>query len=265
MLWGPKDFDGKPIFTDDLKNFIITTQSGIGAWVFIAFASSALLILAKDTKKRVIGLILIAIIGYLFHTEKIVFFAFGVFLPTLVHVFLFTGVFMLVGVLKSKSASGILSLVIFVACGVSLFVLFPNTITGPTEYGMKTYDAAFFQYNQQIFDALLHKKADKDMIYNSTAGVMLTRFIAFAYTYHYLNWFSKTSVIKWHLIPRRSLIIIFSIWVFSLVLYFMDYRTGIMALYFLSYLHVIFEFPLNFRSFKDIGVEVKKRFAGSSA
>jgi hypothetical protein len=28
------------------------------------------------------------------------------------------------------------------------------------------------------------------------------RLIAFAYQYHYLNWFSKTSIIKWHEVTR---------------------------------------------------------------
>src|SRR6185437_466498 len=120
--------------------------------------------------KRVIGLILIAFVGYLFHSERIVFFAFAVFLPTLVHVFLFTGAFILVGALKSRSASGMLSLLVFIGCGVSLFLFFPNTITGPTAYGMKNYDAGFFGYNQQIFDALLHKQASRNDIYNSSLG-----------------------------------------------------------------------------------------------
>ena len=33
-------------------------------------------------------------------------------------------------------------------------------------------------------------------VYESGAGLAVMRLIAFAYTYHYLNWFSKTSVIK---------------------------------------------------------------------
>ncbi len=264
-LWGPKDDYGHTIFSEEIVTFIHNTQGNIPALVFIAFAGSALLILAKDLKKRIIGFILIIIVGYLFRSGKITFFAFAVFLPTLVHVFLFTGAFILVGALKSKSTSGILSLVIFIACAFSLFIFFPDTITPPGTYAMKNYDAGFYQYNQQIFDALLHKTATRDMIYNSTTGIMITRFIAFAYTYHYLNWFSKTSVIKWHQVPRRSLLIIITIWLLSIIIYFMDYRMGIMALYFLSYLHVIFEFPLNFRSFRDIGFEIRSKFKTQNA
>ena len=264
-LWGPKDTDGKLIMTEEVNNFLVSTGKAVPALIFVSFAGSALLILAKSTIKRVVGFILIAVVGYMFHSEKFMYLAFSIFLPTLVHVFVFTGAFILVGALKGKSTSGILSLVVFIACAVSLFVLFPNTITAPTANTIKTYDATFFNYSKQVFDTFFHKIPTKDMIYTSGLGIMLARFIAFAYTYHYLNWFSKTSVIKWHQVPRRSLAVILLIWVFSLVLYFTDYMTGIMALYFLSFLHVIFEFPLNFRSFKDIGVELKQRLTFAKA
>ena len=29
-------------------------------------------------------------------------------------------------------------------------------------------------------------------------------FLAFAYTYHYLNWFSKTLIIKWHQVAKKK-------------------------------------------------------------
>jgi hypothetical protein len=263
QMWGPKDTDGRTIFSEDVTNFIHTFQEAMPLFAFIAFAGSALMIFAKDVRKRVIGFVLIAIVGYMFHTERIAMFALVVFLPTLVHVFIFTGAFILLGALKSRSTSGLLSLVVFVLCAVSLFVLFPNSITGPSGYAANVYDHSFIFFNQQIFDAMLHKTASRDMIYHTQAGIMIARFIGFAYTYHYLNWFSKTSVIKWHQVPKRSLIIIFLVWVVSVALYFWDYLTGIMALYFLSYLHVVFEFPLNFHSFKDIGKELSVRMRPS--
>lgn len=264
-MWGPKDADGQPIITVELNNLLVVSGQYVPFAIFTAFAGSALLITTKETWKRIIGFAVIAAIGYLFHSEKIVFVIFSVFLPTLVHVFVFTGAFILLGALKSKSPSGIWSLVVFILCAVSLFVLFPNTITPPGPEAMRSYDIGFYQFNQQIYDTFLHKPVDRDTIYNSSVGVMITRFIAFAYTYHYLNWFSKTSVIKWHQVPRKSLLLTLAIWIFSVVLYFMNYRTGIMALYFLSFVHVIFEFPLNFRSFKDIGTELKNRMSLAKA
>ena len=103
----------------------------------------------------------------------------------------------------------------------------------------------------------------KDLIYRSPTGIVITRFIAYAYTYHYLNWFSKTSVIKWHETSKRILILMAILWVASLALYAYNYKTGLTALYFLSFLHVILEFPLNFQSFKQVGEEIKLRLKGA--
>jgi hypothetical protein len=82
------------------------------------------------------------------------------------------------------------------------------------------------------------------------------RFIAFAYTYHYLNWFSKTSVIKWHQVPRKTLLITLTVWLASVGFYLYDYSLGLNVLFFLSFLHVFLEFPLNVVSFTGIGKEI---------
>jgi hypothetical protein len=94
--------------------------------------------------------------------------------------------------------------------------------------------------------------APDTLIYNTNAGFIIMRFVAFAYTYHYLNWFSKTSVIQWHKVPKKTLLITILLWVFSVVLYVIDYGVGLKALYFLSFLHVFLEFPLNITSFQGI-------------
>jgi len=264
-MWGPKDTDGHMIMTEDLDHFFVTISHSVSAMIFIAFAGSAILIITKESVKRVVGFLVLAIIGYAVHTEKFMFILFAVLLPTLIHVYVFTGAFILVGALKSKTTSGILSLVVFAVCTASLFLLFPHVITAPSPYAEKTYDATFFIYSQQLFDAFLHQQATKNMIYLSSTGIILARFVAFAYTYHYLNWFSKTSIIKWHLVPRKSLIVVLVLWLLSIVLYIADYRTGIMALFLLSFIHVIFEFPLNFQSFKDIGIELKRKLMTGKA
>ena len=74
------------------------------------------------------------------------------------------------------------------------------------------------------------------------------RFIAFAYTYHYLNWFSKTAIIKWHKAPVRRLSLIGVLWAACIVLYIYNYSGAVKVLFFLSYLHVFLEFPLNHMS-----------------
>ena len=90
----------------------------------------------------------------------------------------------------------------------------------------------------------------------TNSGFVIMRFVAFAYTYHYLNWFSKTSVIKWHLVPKKTLIATILIWLGSVGVYLYDYNLGIRTLFFLSFLHVFLEFPLNFTTFNGIGKEL---------
>ena len=50
---------------------------------------------------------------------------FGLLLPTLIHVYVFTGLFILLGALKGRSLSGILSLVVFAAVGFSFWLYHP--------------------------------------------------------------------------------------------------------------------------------------------
>ena len=83
------------------------------------------------------------------------------------------------------------------------------------------------------------------------------RFIAFAYTYHYLNWFSKTSIIRWHQMGGRRLVIIGALWLASVGLYLYDFKLGFKVLFYLSITHVYLEFPLNHLSIIGIFREVR--------
>ncbi len=104
------------------------------------------------------------------------------------------------------------------------------------------------------------KSAVNQLVFNNPLSIMFARFIAFAYTYHYLNWFSKTSVIGWHQVSRRKLAGVLVIWVFSVGLYLYDYRLGLLALLFLSLLHVVYEFPLNYISVRGSVQMIGQKF-----
>jgi hypothetical protein len=94
------------------------------------------------------------------------------------------------------------------------------------------------------------------IVFKSIPGQSVMRFIAFAYTYHYLNWFSKTSVIKWHQVPRPWLILVIVSWLSAVAIYAVDYMLGLEVLFLLSMLHVFLEFPLNYRSMIGIVEEL---------
>lgn len=182
----------------------------------------------------------------------------ALFIPTLVHVYVFTGMFMLTGALKSRSVSGMLSLVVYVGCTIALFAIARHPVNNSSDYVLHSYDTGFRQVHRQLAALMSHGNTATDL-YHTPLGIMLTRFIAFAYTYHYLNWFSKTSVIRWHKIPAKHIITIVVIWLLAVALYAYDYRTGFAALYFLGMLHVVLEFPLNFQSFRDIGRHMRSK------
>jgi hypothetical protein len=99
------------------------------------------------------------------------------------------------------------------------------------------------------------KKSTDNLIFFSEVGIMLMRFIAFAYLYHYLNWFSKTEVIRWHKVPKVRFILVIVLWLAASIFYSIDYKLGLSVLFFLSFTHVLLEFPLNFISIAGIGTE----------
>jgi hypothetical protein len=90
------------------------------------------------------------------------------------------------------------------------------------------------------------------------------RFIAFAYTYHYLNWFSKTSIFRWHEAAKRQAVWIAALWLVALALYLYDYAIGMTFLYSLSILHVMLEFPLNHQTMAGIMTETSRIFGRRS-
>ena len=110
-----------------------------------------------------------------------------------------------------------------------------------------------------ILDFNLGELSSYNDIYVTAAGESAMRFIAFAYTYHYLNWFSKTSVIRWHEIPRSRYVLVCLLWLASISIYIYDYGLGFRWLFLLSFAHVFLEFPLNHRSFIGIGQLLRDR------
>ncbi len=176
---------------------------------------------------------------------------FGLLLPTIGHVFLFTLLFMWYGTLKSQSGWGYLNLVSMVLA-VLVIAFYPARTFHLSDSVIElTLASAFHQINYLInhwFGLMSDNKADLA----SPAFFKVQSFIAFAYTYHYLNWFSKTSIIKWHQVEKRKFVFSAILWVVSLALYKVDYRLGFSAIAVLSLLHVVLEFPLNFVSMRAI-------------
>ncbi|QEC75317.1 hypothetical protein [Mucilaginibacter ginsenosidivorax] len=221
--------------------------------IYYAFGLSFILLVIPGAIMRVIVFTVIVALGYFLLTNNILRTIFGLYLPTLIHVYVFTGSFLLLGALKNKDFSGYLAFFTFLICPVLLCVLFTGLHNAPAQWAMHNY-GHFANLNTTT---LRSKTID---LYNNKTSIILTRFIAFAYTYHYINWFAKTSVINWHRITITRATIIGILWLASVGLYFYNYNLGIRWLYILSLAHVILEFPLNQRSFMGIGRELRGRF-----
>lgn len=245
--------------------------------IFVAFGAALVFVLFPDRRRRVAGVaaLLVAALAFrAFNTahwqasgvQSWHYMTFTVYLPTLIHVYVFTGAFILYGALKRGDLAGYLSVLAFLAFPALCLVLPIDAAYAPSDGAARNY-GDFRGINQWIVRDFFGGEVTPGEVYSDPLSVAVTRFIAFAYTYHYLNWFSKTSLIQWHRVPRRRLALILAVWAFSVVLYGIDYRLGLQWLLFLSITHVFLEFPLNHRSFIGIGAELARRTrrANSSA
>src|SRR5277367_3300011 len=215
------------------------------ALIYLVFAAAAVAIFVSDWLNA-IGLFLILSLG-LFYFSGFQGYAIAAnLLVSIVHVFLFTGAFILLGALKSKSWVAVLALAVFIACAVA-------TVTVTAPYAMPSDRVQQLYKSFEYLNRDLLRLAGRPSGIYEAAGAGVMRLIAFAYLYHYLNWFSKTSIIKWHEIPRARAVGIVGAWVAGGALYVYDFRVGLGVFYILSLLHVFLEFPLNYQTIVDIG------------
>lgn len=223
---------------------------------YLVFASACLLMFVKN-KAASMALIALTLLSLVFFNGTRYYALTAFFLITIIHVFIFTAAFILLGALKGRSRSGILSLAVFALCVAAFFVYAPEALGSSVGDYVRDSYGPFQTLNAELIKLFrLGAGTSLREIYESSTGLVIMRLIAFAYTYHYLNWFSKTSIIKWHEIPKNRFALILGLWLTSLAVYAYSYQAGIMALYLLSVLHVMLEFPLNHYTFAGIGREL---------
>jgi hypothetical protein len=139
-------------------------------------------------------------------------------LPTLIHVYCFTALFLAYGARKSRTVAGWAPLAVHLTLPV---VLLRYAMPGAS------YIPGFGSF---------------------MVGVVGVQCMAYAYTYHYLNWFAKTRVIGWADVSRRRLALILVLWAASVALYYVNYQLGLTVLFGLSLAHVFLELPLDIRT-----------------
>ena len=231
-------------------------------FLIVGFLFAISLILFKKSKYLIIGLaiaIVIAIILKISVPDYVI--LIGIFLPTIIHVYIFTLLFIIYGAIKSKSKYGIylgisLFLIPFVICLIPIEPLEKM----PTQETLNTYMSSKMIYLNFNIAKMFGGITETNFRLFSEIGFRIQIFVAFAYTYHYLNWFSKISIIGWRKnITKKKGVFILVIWILSISLYIYDFKIGFIALLFLSFLHVFLEFPLNIITIKELFKIPKKK------
>ncbi len=238
-----------------VENVIKLISKQTKVFLLIGFLFAVSLIFFKKNRTLILAFLSITVISFISSTYfPNIFLFIGVFLPTLIHVYIFTLLFILYGALKTKSKYGIYLSIILLAVPFIIFYIPIDTISyQPSAKTKDTFISSNMAVIGSIITSMLNKLQNGKFYLLSEIGIRIQIFIAFAYTYHYLNWFSKTSVIGWKkAISKKKAFLILFIWIISTGLYIYDFKTGFIALFFLSFLHVFLEFPLNAITIKEI-------------
>lgn len=237
-----------------LNGFLNVFSKYTNTMILSGFICGIIFLIFKSWNQRIIGSI--AAILFCILLSKLPFYriVFIVLLPTFIHVYLFTGAFMLFGAIKSNSKAGYISVLLLLAVPFALILIDVDTNNIiMTEYIKNGMVKSHFLYVLEQTADFIGTNGSSSFKIMSSNGIKLQIFLAFAYTYHYLNWFAKTSVIKWHKVEKNRLFASVILWIAFISLYIYDFHLGFIVSFVLSFIHVLFEFPLNAKTFEFIG------------
>lgn len=216
-------------------------------WILILIAFCATFIRSLWKRLLVITAGFLFLMPWLGSTAS---YATAVLIPTVMHVYIFTVIFMIFGALKAKSRLGYINSALFFLGGILLLFLPQSNVQIFPQYVAAHYD---------FFGSIARAFGDMFTLPAEVVLPAIASFLAFTYTYHYLNWFSKTSIIEWHAVSWQRAFIIGTLYAISVGLYLYDYTLGFVVLLSLSFLHVVLEFPLNFKSIEGVYKSIKSR------
>jgi len=225
-------------------------QRGIGVWVVWVLVLLALSAWIRN-RWALAALAIAALAVKLLRPGVALFF--GAIVPSLVHVFVFTWFFMVSGALRAKNmrlAKWVNPLLLLAIPVLLLFV--------PMHYG--TQGAIWLRMERISFEPL-HSYAARhlgrqlvmsgDLLADPVIAALI-RVFAFTYLFHYLNWFGKAELLEWHRIPARSWAVIGTLYAAAMGLYLWNFEVGFLVVNFLSLLHVLLEFPLDFQAIRFV-------------
>jgi hypothetical protein len=226
---------------------LIENAPWFGFVMWAAFVTSALLATAATAMQSVIlSFAAIAATAVLLANGASIE-VLGILLPTLIHVSLFTLVFMALGACRSGAKVQWLLVATYLAA-IGAILLVPPTAA--------TMIPSFAKAGQDYFANVAPALGLLFGINDLQLDTRLTSLLAFVYTYHYLNWFIKAEVIHWNDISRKRLAVVVAASAASTGLYFYDYALGFTILLAFSLAHIVLEFPLNALALRQLGAAV---------
>jgi hypothetical protein len=180
----------------------------------------------------------------------------GILIPTLIHVSLFTLVFMALGAWRAQSRTQALLIVVYLAAFAAILLAPPTA-----EIRIASFAQAAKEYFGNVGPALSRLFGIRGL----QLDTRLTSLLAFVYTYHYLNWFIKADVIRWADIPKARLVLVVAASAAATALYFYDYAFGFTFLLALSLVHILLEFPLDALALRQLGAALGSGLRGAVA
>jgi hypothetical protein len=231
---------------------LIDNASWFGLVMWLAFVVCALLA-AATTALQATALAIVAIwLTAVMAMNGLSLAVLGILLPTLIHVSLFTLVFMVLGAIRSGSRMQAILVLFYLAAIVLLLAAPPSA---------STQIPAFAKVGHEYFGNVAPALGRLLGVADLKLDTRLTSLLAFVYSYHYLNWFIKAEVIRWTDISRARLTLIVAASAASTALYFYDYTFGFTVLLALSLVHVVLEFPLNSLALRQLGTAIGQSVA----
>ncbi len=240
-----------------ISTFLLAISSYSNGAIFTCLLLAIGVHFVKQSKDWIIVTLLSLGGAYFLNTYETYAVLIGVLIPTVIHVYLFTLLFMLYGARKSKSKPGFLSIGLAVMVPL-IFIVIPVDSSNYifSDFFKSTLIDNNLHHAPVLFSKFIGLSDGTGFYFYEQLELRLMMFISFIYLYHYLNWFSKTTTIFWHksLTIKRS-IFIGSFWAILLCLFFYDFKIGFLVALFFSFLHVILEFPLNIASIKSLFIK----------
>ena len=238
-----------------LGAMFIASPYWYGVVVVVALAACAVLTAKTEATGRLLTVAATALVVgmLLFHAP---FAVVGALLPTLIHVALFTLVFMVLGAWRARSPVQFALVGVYLIAVAAILAAPPSAATRiPQLEGLA----------QSGFSDVPHALGAMLGVPDLGVDGRIAGLLSFVYTYHYLNWFIKAEVIRWADIPRTRLAAIAALSLAATGFYFINYQLGFTVLLVLSLLHVLLEFPLNTVAIRDLGGLAVGAFRSSPA